>query len=101
MKQWFVYILETAAGVMYTGISTDVERRIREHESSIRGAKSLRGKGPLSLLVQLPASDRSEAQKIEAGIKRLSRREKKEMIRMVKEDRSTFADYLTNRSMVS
>ena len=73
---WFVYMIRTAEGALYTGITTDVERRFAEHVQGKKGAKSLRGKGPLELVFQVPASDRSEASRLEARIKKLGRREK-------------------------
>ncbi|WP_155829329.1 GIY-YIG nuclease family protein [Halomonas huangheensis] len=71
MPLWYVYVVETAAGALYTGISTDVVRRLEEHRSG-RGAKALRGRGPLTLVHQVPVGDRSEALREEARIKRLS-----------------------------
>jgi putative endonuclease len=64
---------------MYTGIATDVARRLAEHEDGIKGAKYLRGKGPLKLVYQQSIGDRSLASKIECRIKRLSREEKTDM----------------------
>ncbi|MDR2212540.1 MAG: GIY-YIG nuclease family protein [Pseudomonadales bacterium] len=80
-KPWFVYLLRTAQGSLYTGISTDPERRLREHEGSARGARSLRGKGPLELVWRCAAADRSSASALEARIKRLSRARKLELIK--------------------
>lgn len=74
--QWYVYVLRTAAGLLYTGISTDPARRLGEHQGGRRGARSLRGKGPLTLLWQIPAPDRASASVLEARIKRLSRARK-------------------------
>ena len=45
---WFVYLVRTGAGALYAGISTDPERRLRQHQSG-KGARALRGKGPLTL----------------------------------------------------
>lgn len=70
---WFVYVLRTRDGHLYTGISTDPERRLREHESGKLGAKSLRGKGPLRLEWYQQVSNRSEASQIEARIKKLTK----------------------------
>lgn len=78
---WFVYVLRTARGVLYTGISTDPERRLKEHETGARGARSLRGKGPLALVWQCGVPGRSTASKLEARIKRLSRAQKLELVR--------------------
>jgi putative endonuclease len=76
-----VYIIRTAAGLLYTGISTDPLRRLQEHESSKKGARSLRGKGPLQIVFQAYAADRSIASILEARIKRLSRAQKLLLIR--------------------
>jgi len=78
---WFVYMLSTAGGALYTGISTDPPRRLREHAGSARGARSLRGKGPLQLVFQHPVSDRGAAGRLEARIKKLSRRDKLRLLR--------------------
>jgi len=75
-KTWFIYIVSTATGLLYTGISTDPLRRLGEHEGSSRGARSLRGKGPLQLVFQHQAGDRSAASKLEARIKKLPRHDK-------------------------
>lgn len=79
-EPWQVYILKTAAGLLYTGISTDPVRRLREHENGKKGARSLRGKGPLEIVFTLPAADRSTASILEARIKRLSRAQKLRLI---------------------
>ena len=78
---WFVYVLRCGDGTLYTGISTDVERRIREHEGiADKGAKYLKGRAPLSLAFQYAVADRSTASKLEYRIKRLSRDEKEALI---------------------
>ncbi len=68
---WHLYLLETAGGALYTGITTDVERRLTEHATG-RGAKALRGKGPLRLRHREPVGSQGEALRLEAEIKRLS-----------------------------
>lgn len=68
---WHLYVLETAGGALYTGIATDVARRLAEHRAG-RGAKALRGKGPLTLRHQEPVGDHGEALRREAELKRLS-----------------------------
>ncbi|MFD2189209.1 GIY-YIG nuclease family protein [Pistricoccus aurantiacus] len=69
---WSLYLIETAAGALYTGITTNVERRLIEHRSGRRGAKALRGKGPLRLVHQQAVGSRSEALKLEAWLKKQS-----------------------------
>lgn len=80
MSQWQVYMLRTAAGLLYTGISTDPQRRLREHEGGRAGARSLRGKGPLQLVWLCPAGDRAEASRIEYRLKRCSKARKEALI---------------------
>ena len=67
---------------MYTGIATDVSRRISEHEQGKRGAKYLRGRGPFELVYQRPVGDRSVATRIEYCVKQLSRSEKENLQRL-------------------
>ncbi|WP_281272353.1 GIY-YIG nuclease family protein [Kushneria sinocarnis] len=68
---WWLYMLETAQGRLYTGITTDVERRLAEHRAGgRRGARALRGKGPLVLRYACRVGTHSEALRLEAAIKR-------------------------------
>lgn len=71
MTSWSVYLLRCRDGSIYTGISTDVRRRIGEHESGGKGAKFLRGKGPLQLVYEREVGSRSTATRLENRIKRL------------------------------
>lgn len=79
-SQWSLYMLQTAQGRLYTGISTDVTRRLGEHESGKRGARALRGKGPLTLCYQQAVGDRSRALKLEYRVKQLSVTAKRQLI---------------------
>lgn len=80
--EWFVYMIRTARGALYTGITTDVERRFGEHQAGApKGARSLRGKGPLTLVFQAPAGDRSRASRLEWHIKRWPRPRKEALAR--------------------
>tara|TARA_Y100000389_G_scaffold91774_1_gene88370 strand:+ start:14554 stop:14820 length:267 start_codon:yes stop_codon:yes gene_type:complete len=79
-KSYSVYILQCSDRSYYTGISTDVNRRIREHEKGNRGAKYLRGRGPLQLVFSKIVGNRSEALNLELLIKKLSHKEKKLLI---------------------
>lgn len=76
MKTWYVYLIRCCNGNLYTGITTDVSRRLSEHVSGKKGAKSLRGKGPLILIYQKKIGCRSAALKEEYRVKRLSKKEK-------------------------
>ena len=82
MADWFVYMVRTARGSLYTGITTDVERRVNEHQGGApRGARSLRGKGPLELVFSAPAGDRSRASRLEWRIKQWPRPRKEALAR--------------------
>ena len=75
--EWFLYMVEYADGRVYTGITTDVNRRFAEHsEGGIKGAKALRGKGPLKLVFQQQMLNRSTASIAESAIKKLSKKQK-------------------------
>jgi putative endonuclease len=73
---WKVYILKCSDGTLYTGITTDLDRRITEHNNTTKGAKYTRGRGPVELIYSCDAKDKSEASKEEYRIKQLSRAEK-------------------------
>ncbi len=75
-----VYIVRCADDSYYTGIAADVTRRIAEHESSPRGAKYLKGRGPLTLVFSAAVGDRSTASRIEYRIKRMDRQSKEALI---------------------
>ncbi len=77
---YFVYITRCADNTLYTGIATNVERRIAEHNSSNRGAKYTRSRRPVELKYFKKYRTRSTAQKAEAKIKKLSRVEKLALI---------------------
>ncbi|MBW3226183.1 GIY-YIG nuclease family protein [Marinobacter adhaerens] len=75
-------MVRTARGSLYTGITTDVERRFYEHQGGApRGARSLRGKGPLELVFSAPAGDRSRASRLEWRIKQWPRPRKEALAR--------------------
>lgn len=75
-----LYILRCADDSLYTGITTDVPRRIAEHEAGLRGAKYLRGKGPLELVFCREVGDRARASRLEYRVKRLSRARKEALL---------------------
>lgn len=76
---WYLYILRCGDGTLYTGITTDVERRLEEHRQG-RGAKYTRGRGPLELAYQEECGTHSEALKREYAVKQLTREEKEDLI---------------------
>lgn len=65
---------------LYTGVTTDIERRFAEHQSSVRGAKYFRARTPLRVVYQEEGHTRSSACKREAEIKKFSRREKQKLM---------------------
>lgn len=75
---WCLYILRCRDGSLYTGITTDVERRFEAHCAG-KGAKYTRGRGPLELVYQESCENHSHALKREWEIKALTR-EKKELL---------------------
>ncbi|WP_313771365.1 GIY-YIG nuclease family protein [Rheinheimera sp. 4Y26] len=80
-QAWFVYLVQTGKGVLYTGISTDPARRLRQHSGELTGgAKALRGKGPLTLVWQQQAPNRSEASRLEYQLKQLKKADKERLI---------------------
>lgn len=79
-ERWNVYMLRCGDGSLYTGIATDVSRRLLEHERGRRGARYLRGRGPLQLVLQWEVENRSLASRVEHRIKALSRQEKERLI---------------------
>ena len=79
MDPWFVYLIRNDRGALYTGITTEVERRLEQHRSG-RGSKSLRGRGPLELVYRRKLGDRSLALKVEHGLKQLVKAEKEALV---------------------
>ncbi len=78
---WFLYLIRTAKGSVYTGITTDVERRYAEHQAGgMKAAKSLKGKGPLLLQFHTRVGSHSSALKLEYKVKRLSKAKKEGII---------------------
>jgi len=75
----YVYIVECADGTYYTGYTTDVERRVAEHDAG-EGAKYTRGRTPVELVHVEEYETRSAAMSREHGIKSLSRRDKERLV---------------------
>ena len=76
---WFVYILQCVDGTLYTGITSDLERRVAEHENG-QGAKYTRGRGPFRFVYKEICQTRSIATKREIMIKALDRKAKLSLI---------------------
>lgn len=73
---WYVYILRCGDDTLYTGITTDLQRRVHEHNNSLKAAKYTRIRRPLELIYFESCEDKSSASKREHEIKQLSRVEK-------------------------
>ena len=80
MSCWSLYLVRCRNGTLYTGITTDVERRFEEHCNG-SGAKYLRGRGPLELVFHCAAGDRGAALRLEHQVKRLSKADKERLVR--------------------
>ncbi len=76
---WYLYILQCGDGSLYTGITTDVEKRLEAHRSG-KGAKYTRGRSPLELKYREACGTHSDALKRELEIKHLSREDKLALI---------------------
>ena len=79
--EFSLYIVRCADGALYTGIATDVDKRLAEHASGVRGAKFLRGRGPLEVVFAEAVGDRASALRLEHRVKRLTRAQKLALVR--------------------
>lgn len=77
---WYVYLVRGSDESLYTGITTDIERRVKEHNDGA-GSKSLLGKLPVKLVHSETFADRSSASKRESDIKKLSREDKLKLLK--------------------
>ena len=79
MENWTLYILRCGDGSLYTGITTDLEKRLEKHRSG-NGAKYTRGRGPLELVYRETCTDHSAALRRELAVKGMTRQEKLALI---------------------
>lgn len=75
MPSWYVYLLSCADGTLYCGITTDLERRLAQHNSGT-AAKYTRARTPVSLVTAVEVEDKSEALKLEINVKKRPRSDK-------------------------
>ena len=75
-RNWCVYIVRCADDSLYTGITTDLERRLHEHNNAKNGAKYTRPRRPVVLVYQETSESRSHASKREREIKNLTQQQK-------------------------
>lgn len=74
-EKWYIYIVRCSDDTLYTGITTNVERRIKQHNEG-KGAKYTMGRGPVALVKFFTRNTKGEALKLEYHIKQLSKEEK-------------------------
>jgi putative endonuclease len=78
---WYLYIIRCADNSLYTGITTDLDRRFTEHQSQGKKcAKYLRGKSPLQLVFSTPAGDKPIASRLELRLKKCDKKTKEKII---------------------
>ena len=77
---WYLYVVRCSDGTLYTGITTDVTRRLHEHNVTKKGAKYTRARRPVELMYWIDFTDRSTASKAEFRFKKLSRKQKWDVI---------------------
>ena len=78
--QWFFYLLRCGDGSLYAGVTTDLDRRLAEHQAG-KGARYTRGRTPIKLEFSEPFPNRSAAQQREADVRAWSRERKEALIR--------------------
>jgi len=77
---WSIYIIEASDASLYTGITTDVDRRFEEHLNCQKGAKYFNGRTPVRIVYREDGHTRSSASRREMEIKKLSRQEKQNLV---------------------
>ena len=82
---YYLYILKCADKTLYTGITTDLERRISEHNENKLGAKYTASRRPVKLIYSKRFKNRANASKEEARIKNLTRKQKLDLIKKIYE----------------
>lgn len=87
MQEWWVYMLRCSDRTLYTGISTEPARRLYEHNHSPKGARYTRARRPVQPVLLVPAGDRASASRLEARLKRLTRREKQQLLANLRDDK--------------
>lgn len=78
-KPWSIYLIRNGQNALYTGISTDITRRLQQHHLG-KGAKALRGKSPLLLVYQCQLASHSDALSLEYQIKQLTKVQKEQLV---------------------
>lgn len=82
-QEWFVYLLRCADNTLYCGITTNLQKRLRQHNGElVGGAKYTKVRQPCELVYSEKSDSRSEASKREAAIKKLSKAAKETLIQL-------------------
>ncbi|MEC7547523.1 MAG: GIY-YIG nuclease family protein [Pseudomonadota bacterium] len=96
---WYLYLIETASGQLYCGITLDVARRFHEHAANkSKTARSLRGKGPLTLRYAAKVGTHGDALRAELRVKKLTRTQK---LRLVDGDTALALELGLSRVVIS
>jgi len=80
-RSWFLYVVQCSDDTLYTGVTTDLSRRMHEHNTTARGAKYTKARRPVKLIYWVGHENRSTAQKAECQFKKLTRVQKEEIIK--------------------
>lgn len=80
MKPWYVYMIRCSDASLYTGVTTNVERRFAEHKDGRKGSKYVKARIPLKVVHVEMYDSRSEAQKREHTLKKLPKPEKEALV---------------------
>jgi len=79
-SQWVVYLIRNCHNALYCGVTNDLPRRFNQHQTG-KGAKALKGKGPLDLVWHHPVDSKSIALKMEYSIKQQPKTKKEKLVR--------------------
>ena len=81
MSDWYLYLIRCRDGTFYTGITTDVVRRLAEHQGEGNtGAKYVQSRRPLTLVMQKKLGSQGLALRVERRVKKLSKAQKEKLI---------------------
>jgi len=80
---WFLYVVKCSDDSLYTGVTSDIKRRISEHNKGSKGAKYTRSRRPVELVFWLDFSNRSTAMEAENRFKKLTRKEKEQTMKLL------------------
>ncbi|MBJ3815328.1 GIY-YIG nuclease family protein [Shimwellia pseudoproteus] len=94
MTPWFLYMIRSPDNALYTGITTDVPRRVKQHQSG-KGAKALRGKTNLLLVFSTEVGDHGRALRLEYRMKQLKKSQKEQLVSGEVAFEDLFADLQT------